>query len=159
MGTGKGEIAQMTIKASRPAAWILAAGLLACMGAPSFAAEGSVWPSVTAGAATAQALPPADGQQAAPANAAAPQTQDQQDQQTATDGTTQQPAAVERSLTADQRPADATAAAETADASTAQAASAGDQGSGWDKASIVGKIFIAAGTLLTLGSAARMFMV
>src|SRR5262245_59015576 len=105
MGTGNGEIAQMTIKASRPAAWILAAGLLACMGAPSFAAEGSVWPSVTAGAAAAQALPPAGCQQAAPANAAATQTQDQQDQ-TATDGTAQQPAAVERSLTADQRPAD-----------------------------------------------------
>ena len=34
-----------------------------------------------------------------------------------------------------------------------------DDSSGWDKASIVGKIFIACGTLLTLGSAARMFMV
>ncbi|WP_246739210.1 hypothetical protein [Bradyrhizobium aeschynomenes] len=34
-----------------------------------------------------------------------------------------------------------------------------DDGSGWDKASIIGKIFIACGTLLTLGSAARMFMI
>ncbi|MGJ4891188.1 hypothetical protein [Bradyrhizobium sp. HKCCYLR20261] len=34
-----------------------------------------------------------------------------------------------------------------------------DDSSGWDKASIIGKIFIACGTLLTLGSAARMFMV
>jgi len=33
-----------------------------------------------------------------------------------------------------------------------------DDSSGWDKASIIGKIFIACGTLLTLGSAARMFM-
>jgi hypothetical protein len=147
----------MTIKASRPAAWIIAAGLFACMGAPSFAAEGSVWPSVTAGAAPA-AQPAADSQQAQPTGVAAPQTQDQQ-AQTATDATAQQPNTVERSLTADQRPADATTPAETADANTAQAASAGDQGSGWDKASIVGKIFIAAGTLLTLGSAARMFMI
>jgi hypothetical protein len=34
-----------------------------------------------------------------------------------------------------------------------------DDNSGWDKASIIGKIFIACGTLLTLGSAARMFMI
>ncbi|ABQ35128.1 MAG: hypothetical protein E6614_16695 [Bradyrhizobium sp.] len=34
-----------------------------------------------------------------------------------------------------------------------------DDSSGWDKASIIGKIFIACGTLLTLGSAARMFMI
>lgn len=33
-----------------------------------------------------------------------------------------------------------------------------DEG-GWDKASLIGKIFIACGTLLTLGSAARMFMI
>jgi hypothetical protein len=133
----------MTIKASRPAAWILAAGLLACMGAPSFAAENSPWP--TANSAVAQ--PAAEGQQAAPTDQAAtdPATAQQQ-----TDGT-------ERSLTAEQRPADAMTPAESADASTAQAASNSDQGS--DKASIIGKIFIAAGTLLTLGSAARMFMI
>ncbi|MGJ4949212.1 hypothetical protein [Bradyrhizobium sp. HKCCYLS20291] len=34
-----------------------------------------------------------------------------------------------------------------------------DDSSGWDRASIIGKIFIACGTLLTLGSAARMFMI
>jgi hypothetical protein len=43
----------------------------------------------------------------------------------------------------------------TADTMTAS----NDDNSGWDKASIIGKIFIACGTLLTLGSAARMFMV
>ena len=136
----------MTIKASRPAAWILAAGLLACMGAPSFAADGSPWPTVNSVAA---AQPPADGQQAAPAD------------QTATDLTTTQPQpdGADRALSAEQRPADAMTPAETADASTAQAVSNSDQGSGSDKASIVGKIFIAAGTLLTLGSAARMFMI
>jgi hypothetical protein len=142
----------MTIKASRPAAWILAAGLLACgllacMSA-SFAAEDSPWPAVNT-VVTAQ--PSADGQQPATA-----------DQPAATDPTAaqqQQPDGTDRSLSAEQRPADAMAAAETADANTAQAASNSDQGSGSDKASIVGKIFIAAGTLLTLGSAARMFMV
>jgi hypothetical protein len=140
----------MTFKASRPAAWILAAGLIAFMGTPAFAAEGSVWPTVTG--ATAAQLPAADGQQAAPNAAAALADQNQAATNTAT-----QPDSTERSLSAEQRPADATAPAETADASTAQVAS--DQGSGWDKASIVGKIFIAAGTLLTLGSAARMFMI
>ena len=47
--------------------------------------------------------------------------------------------------------------AEPADGTQVTAAS--EEGTGWDKASIVGKIFIAAGTLLTLGSAARMFMI
>jgi hypothetical protein len=132
----------MTIKATRPAAWILAAGLLACMSAPSFAAEASPWPA--ANSVTA-AQPPADGQQGAPAD------------QTAADLAAAQQQPDDRSASAEQRPADAMAPAETTDASTAQAASNSDQGS--DKASIVGKIFIAAGTLLTLGSAARMFMI
>jgi hypothetical protein len=134
----------MTIKASRPAAWILAAGLLACVSAPALAAEGSPWPAAN-GAAAVQ--PSADGQQAAPPD------------QTATDpaAAQQQPDGANRSLSAEQRPEDATTPAETADASSAQAASNNDQGS--DKASLVGKIFIAAGTLLTLGSAARMFMI
>ena len=97
----------------------------------------------------AAAQPPADGQQAAPAD------------QTATDlaAAQQQPDGADRALSAEQRPADAMTSAESADASTAQAVSNSDQGSGSDKASIVGKIFIAAGTLLTLGSAARMFMI
>ena len=37
----------MTIKSSTAAAWILAAGLFACMGAPSFAAEVPPWPTST----------------------------------------------------------------------------------------------------------------
>jgi hypothetical protein len=136
----------MTIKASKPAAWILAVGLFACMGMPSFAAEGSPWPAV--------AQPAGGGQQATAPDAAAATDQ------SATDATaTQQPDTVERSVTAEQRPAEAATPAETADATAVQTASAGDQNSGWDKASIVGKIFIAAGTLLTLGSAARMFMI
>jgi hypothetical protein len=137
----------MTIKASRPAAWVLAAGLLACMMvAPSFAAEESPWP--TANGVAAAPPPVADGQQAAPAD------------QTATDpaAAQQQPDGSDRALSAEQRPADAMTPADNADAGATQTASNGDQGSGSDKASIVGKIFIAAGTILTLGSAARMFM-
>jgi hypothetical protein len=144
----------MTFKASRPAAWILAAGLLACVGTPSFAAEGSVWSTVTGTSVTAAQPPAADSQQAAPNAAATPADQNQ----TATDAATQSDS-TNRSLSAEQRPADAAGSAEMADANAAQVATASDQGSGWDKASIVGKIFIAAGTLLTLGSAARMFMV
>jgi hypothetical protein len=33
-----------------------------------------------------------------------------------------------------------------------------DEGSSWDQASLIGKIFIAFGGLLTAASAARMFM-
>jgi len=135
----------MTMKASTPAAWIVAAGLLACFATPSFAAEASPWPTSTGVAAS-------NGQQAVPNAAVA-------SDQAGTDAAAAQPDAADRSLSADQRPADAMAAAEPTDPNAAQVTAASDEGAGWDKASIVGKIFIAAGTLLTLGSAARMFMV
>lgn len=48
--------------------------------------------------------------------------------------------------------------AQPATVGTAQVASATGNDGAWDKASLVGKIFIAAGSLLTLASAARMFM-
>ena len=100
----------------------------------------SPWPTVNSVAASP------DGKQVAPAD------------QTAADpaAAQQQPDGTDRSLSAEQRPADVVTPAE---AGNAQVASNSDQGSGSDKASIVGKIFIAAGTLLTLGSAARMFMI
>ena len=50
-------------------------------------------------------------------------------------------------------------AAQTEDATVNLVTVSNDDSSGWDKASIIGKIFIACGTLLTLGSAARMFMI
>ena len=134
----------MTIRASKPAAWILAAGLLACMGARSFATEVSPWPA-TAGVTAS------DSQQAAP-NAAADQTG------AADTNAAAQPDAVDRSLSAEQRPADAVASG-AIDPNATQVSATNEDGAGWDKASIVGKIFIAAGTLLTLGSAARMFMI
>jgi hypothetical protein len=108
------------------------------LGTPSFAAEASPWPTTTTGVTSA------DGQQAAP-NAA-------NDQAAAA-----QPDAANRSLTADQRPADAMT--EATDPNATQVTATSEEGGGWDKASLVGKIFIAAGTLLTLGSAARMFMI
>jgi hypothetical protein len=106
------------------------------MGAPSFAGEASPWP-------TATAITASDGQQAAP-NAA--------DQ---TGAAAAQPDAV----SPDQRPTDATASVEATAPNATQVSASSEDGGGWDKASIVGKIFIAAGTLLTLGSAARMFMI
>jgi len=50
-------------------------------------------------------------------------------------------------------------AAQTEEATVNLVTVSNDDSSGWDKASIIGKIFIACGTLLTLGSAARMFMI
>jgi hypothetical protein len=127
----------MTTITSRAAAYILAAGLFACLGTPSFAAEPSPWPATTGVTST-------DGQQAAP-NAASDQA------------AAAQPDTADRSLTADQRPADAVT--EANDPNATQVTATSEEGGGWDKASLVGKIFIAAGTLLTLGSAARMFMI
>jgi hypothetical protein len=40
----------------------------------------------------------------------------------------------------------------------AQAAAASNDNSTWDQTSLIGKIFIAFGALLTIASAARMFM-
>ncbi|MGJ5094424.1 hypothetical protein ACQR18_20290 [Bradyrhizobium oligotrophicum] len=57
---------------------------------------------------------------------------------------------------ADAAPSDAPAAS---DVTVNMVTVSNDDSSGWDKASIIGKIFIACGTLLTLGSAARMFMI
>jgi hypothetical protein len=128
----------MTTITSRAAAYVLAAGLFACMGTPSFAAEPSPWPATTGVVA-------GDNQQAAPNAAASDQA------------ATAQPDAADRSLTADQRPADAMT--EATDPNATQVTATSEGGGGWDKASLVGKIFIAAGTLLTLGSAARMFMI
>ncbi len=51
-----------------------------------------------------------------------------------------------------------TRAAQPPTVGTAQVESATSNDGAWDKASLVGKIFIAAGGLLTLASAARMFM-
>jgi hypothetical protein len=127
----------MTTITSRAAAYILAAGLFACLGTPSFAADPSPWPAATGVTST-------DSQQAAP-NAASDQA------------AAAQPDAADRSLTADQRPADAMT--EATDPNATQVTATSEEGGGWDKASLVGKIFIAAGTLLTLGSAARMFMI
>jgi hypothetical protein len=127
----------MTTITSRAAAYILAAGLFACLGTPSFAAEPSPWPAATGVTST-------DSAQAAPNTAGDP-------------AAAAQPDAAGRSLTADQRPADAMT--EATDPNATQVTATSEEGGGWDKASLVGKIFIAAGTLLTLGSAARMFMI
>jgi hypothetical protein len=50
------------------------------------------------------------------------------------------------------------AAAETPGAPATAAASAGSDNSTWDQTTLIGKIFIGFGTLLTMASAARMFM-
>jgi hypothetical protein len=72
------------------------------------------------------------------------------------------PAQGAATMAAETQPApDGQAADATTETTPAQHVSAvsNDDSSGWDKASIIGKIFIACGTLLTLGSAARMFMI
>jgi hypothetical protein len=135
----------MTIQASGRSA-VLAAALIAAS-AFGFAGTGASY-AATDGAPQIAAEAPADATPAAPAatdsNAAA-------EQQAAPAF----PFPTVGHTVADNR--DTTVAA-TSDATATLAASA-DDSSGWDKASIIGKIFIACGTLLTLGSAARMFMI
>lgn len=117
---------------ARSASILVAAFVLsvACS-APSRAAEGGAFGPPPAAAADSATTAPAQAEMQAPAPQAA------------------EPAALETT--------GSTAAAE--DAALNTVAVSNDDSSGWDKASIIGKIFIACGTLLTLGSAARMFMI
>jgi hypothetical protein len=68
----------------------------------------------------------------------------------------QQPAAPTLALASVDAPASTTPAATDASVTTGQAAS--NEDSAWNQTSLIGKIFIAFGGLLTLASAARMFM-
>jgi hypothetical protein len=64
---------------------------------------------------------------------------------------------VDRALHASDAPAPTVAMA-SADAPAAPVMARSDENSSWDQASLIGKIFIAFGALLTMASAARMFM-
>jgi hypothetical protein len=139
----------MTIQATARSALMLAAALVAAIalgltgtGASYAAANGTVQLSTDATAS--------DNVPAAPSTAdanAAPY-----DQQAAP--ATSFPLAG-NALADNSEPSAATAS----DATASTVSVSNDDSSGWDKASIIGKIFIACGTLLTLGSAARMFMI
>ena len=145
----------MTIQATARSALVLAAALVAASmlgfagSSASYAATDSVFPDPPQISTQASS----NGAAAAPATTdanAAPADQQQVDQQAAP---------VTPSPLAGNAVADNTDSAATTDATANTVAVSNDDNSGWDKASIIGKIFIACGTLLTLGSAARMFMI
>jgi len=136
----------MTIRASGRSASILAAALIAAS-AYGFAGTGASFAATNGTTQLAAEAPAAVAPATADANAAST------DQQTAPVA----PSPFVGSTVAENT--DATAAAVSSDATANAVAASSDDGSGWDKASIIGKIFIACGTLLTLGSAARMFMI
>jgi hypothetical protein len=108
----------------------------------------------TAAAATAMTVRANDNVQAAADNTAA-----------APDGGSQVVASdqlndVDRTLQQDRPPASSTvlAAAEAQPRPAPVMAASGSESSTWDQTSLIGKIFIGFGSLLTLASAARMFM-
>jgi flagellar basal body-associated protein FliL len=139
MGWQDGEKANMTIQASGRSAFIIAAAVVLSLAGIGLAGTGS------ARAADSQTYSPflpvgADSAPAAKQDVfPAPQAEAQ----------------------AQAQPADAAVSeTEQSEPTTVNMVTvSNDDGSGWDKASIIGKIFIACGTLLTLGSAARMFMI
>jgi hypothetical protein len=191
----------MKIKASGCAALILAAGLFACVAAPSTAAAGtdrSKWikhhrhyaqdssgkaavkssdsesePAVTGenGELNPAALPPlvanANAQLAAanlPAESARAMTTRANDIVQAAADESQVVASdqlndVDRALH-DDTPRQTTLAMASAEApgATARPVTAGSESTSSDQASLIGKIFIACGALLTLASAARLFL-
>jgi hypothetical protein len=65
---------------------------------------------------------------------------------------------VDRALHAGNPPALVMASADTQATAPVMASSSGNDGSTWDQTSLIGKIFIGFGALLTMASAARMFM-
>jgi hypothetical protein len=128
----------MNKKAGGPAAFILAISLLAIFAAPSRAADGASSDNVgvTVPANPSGLRAPA-GQQAVGG------------QLSESDRTTMRPDDVKTPVVVTQ--------SETP-APRANVVVAGSQNATWDETSLIGKIFIAFGALLTLASAARMFM-
>ena len=130
----------MTNKATGRAALILAVGLLAGFTGPSWAAD----PQTDAASVTAPSNPV--DPQAAPAAQAAPS-----DQLNASDRAAQ-PDDMKTPVIVTQQSQPETPAVR------ASPVVAGSQNATWDETSLIGKIFIGFGALLTVASAARMFM-
>jgi hypothetical protein len=139
----------MTIKATARPALILTAAIVAAI-ALGFVGTGASYAAANGTVQLSTDATPSDS--TAPAQATTDANAAPTDQQM-----TAAPSSLAGNAMAENiEPAAATAASDA----VASAASVGnDDNSGWDKASIIGKIFIACGTLLTLGSAARMFMI
>jgi len=131
----------MTKKTSGHAAFILAIGLLMGLAGPSQAAD----PQTDAATIAA----PAADAQAAPANQAVPSDQLSDADRAARQDDVRTPVIVTQS----QQPQ-----AETPPVVRASPVVAGSQNATWDETSLIGKIFIGFGALLTIASAARMFM-
>jgi hypothetical protein len=131
--------------AGRRAAFILAIGLGLGTAGPTWAAD----PQSDAAAVTAPTNP-ADAQ-AAPADQAA--TADQQQLSDADRAPRQDDIRTPVVVTQAQAQTEAPAPAVRANPVVA-----GSQNANWDETSLIGKIFIACGALLTVASAARMFM-
>lgn len=145
----------MIHKASGRAAIVLAIGVLIGFAGPSCAAD----PQTDAAGVTAPATPPSTPAdvQAAPADQAAPANQ--------AVGADQQLSDTDRAGRADDMRAPvAVTQGQTGQAQTETPAPratnpvAGSQNATWDETSLIGKIFIGFGALLTIASAARMFM-
>jgi hypothetical protein len=131
----------MTNKATGRAAFILAIGLLAGFAGPSWAAD----PQTEATGVTAPANQADPQQQAAPTDQAAPN-----DQLSASDRAAQ-PDDVKTPVVVTQNQPDTSSVRPSP-------VVAGSQSASWDETSLIGKIFIGFGALLTVASAARMFM-
>jgi hypothetical protein len=132
----------MTKKTGGHAAFILAIGLLMGLAGPSQAAD----PQTDAASMAAPANP-ADAQGAA-ANQAAPSDQLNDADRSARQDDVRTPVIVTQS----QQPQPETPPVR------ANPVVAGSQNATWDETSLIGKIFIGFGALLTIASAARMFM-
>ena len=140
----------MIHKASGRAAFILAVGLGIGFAGPSWAAD----PQTDAASVTAPANP--FDAQTAPASTAAGA---EQQQLSDTDRAARQDDVRMPVVVTQTQPPQAQAPAETpAPAARANPVVAGSQNATWDETSLIGKIFIGFGALLTVASAARMFM-
>lgn len=128
----------MTNKTNRCTAFILAIGLLAVIAGPSRAADTTASETISA---------------STPANPSGPQA-----------ASTEQVAGgnqlseLDRSLHPDEGKTPPVATQAETPSPRANIVVAGSQNATWDETSLIGKIFIAFGALLTIASAARMFI-
>jgi hypothetical protein len=139
-----GEIAKMTIKLTGRLASALAIGLVAVFAAVSpVAADEST--AVSSPSDTSRGLSLGQAQAAANDQASSDEATSQEAQPAADPQAAQPSAAV-------------TQQAESPSPATSAQVAANDDNAGWDTTALIGKVLIGVGTLLTLGSAARMLM-
>jgi hypothetical protein len=147
------------MKSSAHSALILAIGLCAGLAAPSHAATPDIGRAAILVAQAGSGTQPTSAQPPAEHPAIAPDRLTAADRALREPGASSPAPATTTAAAVSPAPAAATAAGTASRTTSGMASTATDGGhSFWGKTSLIGKIFVGVGAMLTLASAARMFM-